>query len=106
MPSLDFRRPLSCEEQTMRFPSPFRRLAATPVRRRRPAPPRVEALEDRAVPATFFATNANDSGLGSLRQAILNSNATPGPNQIFVVPGASKILLSSGELQITNDVTI
>jgi hypothetical protein len=32
-------------------------------------------LEDRTVPSTFLVTNTNDSGTGSLRQAILNANA-------------------------------
>src|SRR5262249_16398822 len=50
---------------------------------RRPAfRPRVELLEDRCVP-TIFVTNTLDSGAGSLRQAILDANATPGgPVQI------------------------
>jgi hypothetical protein len=33
-------------------------------------------VEDRVVLSTFVVTNTNDSGPGSLRQAILNSNAT------------------------------
>jgi len=38
---------------------------------------------------TFTVNNTADSGMGSLRQAILNSNATtPGPNTIaFSIPG-------------------
>jgi hypothetical protein len=35
-----------------------------------------------AVLATFTVTNTNDSGLGSLRQAILDANSTPGQDTI------------------------
>jgi len=39
--------------------------------------------------ATFTVTNTNDSGPGSLRQAILDSNANAGSNSImFNIPGA------------------
>src|SRR5262249_35488766 len=61
--------------------------------RRGPTPgPPLEALEDRTLPSTFLVTNTNDSGAGSLRQAILDANATPnvgGPDLIsFNIPGA------------------
>ena len=36
----------------------------------------VELLEDRVVPATFTVRNPHDAGAGSLRQAILNAEAT------------------------------
>jgi titin len=45
----------------------------------------VELLEHRsllAVVPTFWVTTTADTGAGSLRQAILDSNATPGPNAI------------------------
>ena len=52
-------------------------------------------------------TNTNDSGPGSLRQAILNANANPGTDTITFAPGLSgTIVLTSGELHITDDVTI
>jgi len=38
--------------------------------------PFLEQVEDRLVLSTFYVTNAQDSGPGSLRQAILDSNAT------------------------------
>jgi uncharacterized repeat protein (TIGR01451 family) len=39
--------------------------------------------------ATFTVTTTNDSGAGSLRQAILDANARPGPDAIhFAIPGA------------------
>jgi titin len=54
---------------------------------RRPArPPRfrphVEVLEGRWLPSTFLVTTTDDAGAGSLRQAILDANATPGTNEI------------------------
>ncbi len=36
--------------------------------------PRLESLEDRAVPATFTVVNLNDVGVGSLRAAITSAN--------------------------------
>ncbi len=39
--------------------------------------------------AGFVVTNTNDAGAGSLRQAILDANANPGPDDItFQIPGA------------------
>ncbi|HEV3437351.1 MAG TPA: right-handed parallel beta-helix repeat-containing protein [Gemmata sp.] len=49
--------------------------------------PRLEMLEDRLAPATFTVTNTNNSGAGSLRQAILNANANAGSDTIsFNIP--------------------
>ena len=42
----------------------------------------VEVLEQRALPSTFTVINTNDSGPGSLRQAILDSNSHAGLNAI------------------------
>lgn len=47
----------------------------TRARTRRDARPALEACEDRLLLSTFLVTNPNDSGTGSLRQAILDSNA-------------------------------
>jgi hypothetical protein len=41
--------------------------------------PLLEQLEARQLLAPFVVDNTNDSGAGSLRQAILDSNAAPGP---------------------------
>jgi hypothetical protein len=46
------------------------------------ARPRLEALEGRWLPSTFLVTTPDDTGAGSLRQAILDANATPGTNEI------------------------
>src|SRR5262245_46241909 len=48
------------------------RLRPTPPRRFRP---RLEVLEDRALPSTFTVLNLADSGAGSLRAAILAANS-------------------------------
>jgi hypothetical protein len=69
---------------TPRFPQDSRR------RPRRTAPlaafsgttfrlrPRVEGMEDRTLLSTFLVTNTEDGGTGSLRQAILDSDAVVG----------------------------
>lgn len=59
--------------------------------------------------ATFTVTTTADSGAGSLRQAILNANANPGPNTItFQISGTAPftIALSSALPSVTNSVTI
>jgi hypothetical protein len=51
--------------------------------------PRFELVEDRTLLSTFLVTTTADSGPGSLRQAILDSNASSGgTNSInFAIPG-------------------
>ena len=57
-----------------------------PARLRKPATTApltsLERLEDRTVPTTFTVGNLADSGLGSLRAAIADANATPGADVI------------------------
>src|SRR5262245_38569445 len=68
----------------------FRR-ARTPRRLPLPrrCPPRCEPLGDRLAPATFTVTNTDDSGPGSLRQAILNANQSSATDRIeFDIPGS------------------
>jgi uncharacterized protein (DUF2147 family) len=60
---------------------------------------------------TFIVTNTNDSGAGSLRQAILNANALAGTDTITFDPtvfGSSPqtITLTSGQLIINDSVDI
>jgi hypothetical protein len=88
-------------------------LHVTPRPRRGRFRPGLECLEGRCVPAVFLVTNTLDAGPGSLRQAILDSNATAGPNTIdFAIPGGGvqKILVGSMTGMplpaITNAVTI
>lgn len=69
-------------------------------------------LSSTVVPTTFTVINVNDAGPGSLRQAVLNSNArfASRPNTIaFNIPGSGvrRILLTSEPLpQITESVII
>ncbi len=57
--------------------------------------------------ADFTVTNTNDAGAGSLRQAILDANTTPGADTILFDAGVTgTITLSSGELTIAESVTI
>jgi predicted outer membrane repeat protein len=58
-------------------------------------------------PLTFTVTNLNDSGVGSLREAIVQSNQAPGPNTIDFAPGLTgTIVLTSGQLPINGPLTI
>lgn len=62
-----------------------------------------------AAAATFVVTNTADNGTGSLRQAIMDANATPGTDQInFAIPGTGvkTILVSTGLPEISETVTI
>ena len=70
--------------------------------------PGLEPLEDRTVLSTLTVANLADSGLGSLRQAILVANASPGADLIRFAPSAREgvITLTSGELTITDDLRI
>src|SRR5262249_40200393 len=80
-----------------------------PQRRPRPAfTPRLVSLEDRIVPSTFTVENFADSGPGSLRQAVLDANALTGADLISFAPAAcdGTIALATGELGITDDLTI
>ena len=52
--------------------------------------------DDSGISGTFTVTNTNDSGPGSLRQAILNANAAPGLNTIvFDIPASTAPLLDT-----------
>ena len=58
-----------------------------------------------ALAASFTVTNTADSGAGSLRQAILDANVSPGADTItFTVSGT--ITLGSALPAITDDLTI
>ena len=66
----------------------------------------LERLDDRRLLATFFVLNLADSGAGSLRQAIVDANASHGADTIaFEVAGAIE-LTSSALPAITDRVDI
>jgi len=69
---------------------------------------RIERLEGRVLLSTFTVTNVNDTGAGSLRQAILSANASPGADVIeFDIAGASKLIRVASALPaITQDLLI
>jgi hypothetical protein len=71
-------------------------------------PPNRRQAHGAASPSmTFTVTNLDDSGDGSLRQAILDANANPGADTIdFQDELLGTITLTSGELDITDDLTI
>lgn len=58
--------------------------------------------------ATFTVTNTNDSGAGSLRQAILDANAAPGADTIVFAIGTGIQVITPATLlpMITDPVTI
>ena len=61
-------------------------------------------VEARSLGATFTVTNTNNSGAGSLRQAIADANNTPGADIIRIATTGTVQLTST--LPITDDVTI
>ncbi|MHA3771808.1 right-handed parallel beta-helix repeat-containing protein [Verrucomicrobiota bacterium sgz303538] len=75
---------------------------------RRPRSVYIEYLEKRIAPATFVVTNLNDSGAGSLRDAVDRANAAPGADKIVFKGDATEgeITLTSGEIDITGSVDI
>lgn len=66
----------------------------------------MELLEDRTVPATFTVSNLNDTGLGSLREAIIDANTTTGADTIKFQANMNGAIHLSYELYITDDVSI
>src|SRR5262249_8587854 len=57
-----------------------------------PQPPHLEALEPRWLPSIFNVTNTNDSGPGSLRQAILDANAVGGGRTLYIANAGNNTL--------------
>ena len=69
--------------------------------------PAIDMLESRTMLSTFTVTNTQDSGTGSLRDAIAQANAHSGADKIaFASAVTGTILLTSGPLTITDDVKI
>ncbi len=94
----------------MRLPSWLRspRRPTQPRKRAVVTPLSVERLEDRTVPSTFTVRTLADGGPGSLRQAVLDANAHPGPDVIRFAPAArdGTIALTGGQLNVTDNLTI
>ena len=67
-----------------------------------------ETLQERRLLATYVVSNTEDSGTGSLRQAILDSNASPVRDTIaFVIASVPKSIEPKSELPpISDPVTI
>jgi hypothetical protein len=65
-----------------------------------------EMLENRTVLSSFTVMNDLDSGPGSLRQAVLDANQAGGTNSISFAGSVTNIVLSSGELAISDNLTI
>ncbi|WP_197998912.1 choice-of-anchor Q domain-containing protein [Gimesia aquarii] len=66
-----------------------------------------ESLEDRTLLTAFTVVNTNDSGTGSLREAIELANANVGADTItFDVSLAGQSIVLSNELVISDDLTI
>src|SRR5438309_9367715 len=87
-----FRRPRPCQ---------------APAGRRRSFVPTLDILEDRTVPRTFMVANLNDSGAGSLRQAVVDANAHAGAEQIAFATGLrGTISLPTDHLGLTDRVTV
>lgn len=56
---------------------------------------------------TFTVTNLDDSGDGSLRDAVEDANANPGPDDVDFQPGLNgTITLTSGQIAITEELDI
>ena len=75
-------------------------------RRRSAFVPRLNALEDRTLPSTFTVFSKNNSGFGSLRQAVLLANFTPGADVIRFAPNVTGTIALSSSLKIIDDVLI
>jgi hypothetical protein len=66
----------------------------------------LESLESRRLLATFTVTNLDDAGAGSLRQAVIDANSMPGADTVDLSAVSGTIALTSGELDITEALTI
>ena len=104
----------------MWFPSWLRTRTVSPRRGlARRFQPRLEVLEDRAVPATLTVNTTldvlgHDNGMLSLRQAVIDANAAAKPDTIVVPAGTYTLTRAgidedaalTGDLDVTGNVTI
>lgn len=73
------------------------------------ARPSLQLLEGRIAPATFTVTNANDSGSGSLRQAIISSNTSVTVDTIAFDPtffSTPRTINLTSELLISDNLSV
>jgi hypothetical protein len=68
--------------------------------------PRLELLEDRVVPSIYWVKNTLDSGPNSFRQAVLDTNAHLGADEIGFKSSAFGTIKLTSELLLTGDLTI
>src|SRR5262245_35531669 len=66
----------------------------------------IELLEPRIAPATILVTTLDDSGEGSLRQAIHDSHDTPDVDIIKFAPDLAGTITLTTEITIKDDVII
>jgi hypothetical protein len=95
---------LNCSRSVAGLARWFRRPPARRPIRRPTVRPALLCLEDRALPSTLTVTNLNDSGSGSLRGAL--AQAQSGDTVVFARHLHGTITLTSGELQVGQNVTI
>lgn len=73
---------------------------------RDPRKSHVEQLEARIAPATIIVQNLNDSGAGSLRQAVLDANATPALDTVTFKAGLTGTVLLASKIDITAPIAV
>lgn len=90
----------------MNMHSWIRKLFARPITSRICYRPRLEALEDRNAPAIIPVTTLDDSGAHSLRQAILDANATSAEADTISIQVTGTINLTSGLPALSTNINI
>ncbi len=81
-----------------------RRTLARNAYRRRLFRPMVRTLEERVTPTVFTVLNNADAGVGSLRQAIMDTNATSGSDVIlFSLPAGPQTISLQTALPVISD---
>lgn len=56
--------------------------------------------------AQLTVSNNGDSGPGSLRQAVIDANGSPGPDEIVFDDGLGTITLTTGHIEVTEELVI